>query len=317
MKQKSISTAICCFLVCCACSRQVSDEAFAQESISQDCPKILSINELLFDPLGDGVDYVELVNVSSDSLNLLHYCLGNRNSKAEIANVKSLPSVFVPPGGYVLICSDTVWVSANYHLPDTARVAIVKALPSYANAGGAVVLLNTNGDLVDEFAYHPDYHHPLVSDAESLSLEKLHPALSSYDAMSWTSAAVDAGGGTPGFRNSQFRPNAVASKPDGKEGFSLLHEQCRPAALSADAQVLMRYRFAEPRVADIRVYDLDGVLCKSLANNILLGSEGIFAWQGTDDAGEVVFPGMYVVSIQAFSLHGDVYSKSFAVGVLP
>ena len=88
MKQKSISTAIGCFLICCACSRQVSDEAFAQESISQECPKILSINELLFDPLGDGVDYVELVNVSSDSLNLLHYCLGNRNSKAEIANVR-------------------------------------------------------------------------------------------------------------------------------------------------------------------------------------------------------------------------------------
>ncbi len=327
MKRRHCCWPLACLLFFADCSQSPSIDAFANsdlvDSLSQmPLPKILSINELLFNPSGNGVDYVELVNVSSDTLDMAAFRLANRNSKAEIANVKALPSLFLPPGAMLLITSDTAWVAANYHLPDTSRAVLLKSMPSYANVGGCVVLLDVAGMLVDEFPYREDFHHPLVSDAESLSLEKLHPFLPSALPSSWTTASIDAGGGTPGFCNSQYREfsyfGGVSETEDsGKEGFRLLSKECCPRALSSSSQLFLSYRLEGSYVATVRIFDLEGFPCATLADNFLLGASGFFSWAGVDDEGNAVLPGTYIVKVQAFAMDGKIFSESFVVRILP
>ena len=302
-------------LLMCACSPSFSEDAFAQCPSVDDAPSLLSINELLFNPLGDGVDYVELVNVSSDTLEMSRFRIANRNSKAEVANVKTLSSKRLPPGAYVLLCSDTAWLTRHYYLPDSANVLLVKALPSYANASGCVVLLDAQSDIVDEFPYDEDYHHPLVSDAEALSLEKRHPCLSSVLPSSWTTAALDKGGGTPGYVNSQYRDGLM--RPSEALGFSLVSAAFCPQALSVASQCLLSYRLDDSYIASIVVYDLQASPCATIANNLLLGSVGCIAWSGCDDEGKVLFPGTYLLRVQAYALSGKNYSKTFVISILP
>lgn len=305
-----------------ACAPPSSEEALALSSFfdaqhppCDASPSILSINELLFDPLGDGVDFVEVVNVSSDSLQMSRFRLANRNSKGEVANVKALASKLLPPGAYLLLCSDTARLAQDYVLPDSANVLIVKTMPSYANAGGYVVLLDEHDAIVDEFPYDADYHHPLVSDAESLSLEKLHPSLSSFCAASWTTAALDAGGATPGYVNSQYRDYLQESLS--KEGCFMQHDAFCPQALSAASQLVVTYAFDDVYVASLVVYDAAGLACAHPYNNVLLGSRGCLVWNGLDDEGNILFPGVYFLVIEAFTSKGNTYEATFVLSLWP
>lgn len=287
----------------------------ARDTFGLNVPSVLSINELLFDPLGDGVDFVEVVNVSSKILEMSRFRLANRNTKGEVANIKTLPSKTLPPGAYLLLCSDTARLAQDYPLSDSVNVLIVKKMPSYANAGGCVVLLDEQAAIVDEFPYNPDYHHPLVSDAESLSLEKLHPSLSSLSPSSWTTAALDAGGATPGYLNSQYRRSF--DSPLNQEGFYLENNACCPQALSTESQCLLRYRFSDIYVATVRLYDFSGFPCATLANNLLLGSEGCLLFPGVDDDGNALYPGCYLLKITAYTLDGKLYRETFVIRIWP
>lgn len=297
-----------------ACAPSVSDEN-AVENPAAEAPAILSINELLFNPLGDGVDYVEVVNVSSDTLDMSRFRLANRNSKGEVANIKSLAYRLLPPNAYLLLCSDTAWVKAHYVLPDSANVLIVKTMPSFANAGGYVVLLDERSAIVDEFPYEESYHHPLVGDVEGLALEKLHPSLPSAAPDSWTTAALDVGGGTPAYVNSQYRPSMLVSTH--AQGFYLENAVFYPQALSSDAQCLLHYRFDETYVANVTVYDLYAFPCARLANNLLLGKSGCLVWTGCDDDGNALFPATYLIHVEAYSWSGNTYAETFVVRIGP
>ena len=92
------------------------------------------------------------------------------------------------------------------------------------NDKGCVVLLDRQGNIIDECPYTKYMHHCLISDREGIALEKIHPDLPSAEANSWLSAAADASYGTPGRINSQYRPLDTV---DTKEGFLLNRIGCR------------------------------------------------------------------------------------------
>ena len=196
---------LCLEMLSCASGTEVV--SLGEQTAAYECP-VLSINELLSDPVGDGVDYLEVVNTSADTLDAACYKVAHRNTKGEVADAKALSSepFPLPPGAYLLLSADTARVALDYGFRSGELRLQIKSFPSMPNDAGFALLLDSDGQVVDELPYTKAFHHPLLSDREGYALEKLHPCLPSGLSDSWTSAADDAGRGTPGRPNSQFRP---------------------------------------------------------------------------------------------------------------
>ena len=71
--------------------------------------------------------------------------------------------------------------------------------------------------------------------------------------------------------------------------------------------LLINYKTPQPGfLANIRIFDTKGRIIKSLINNELLASEGIFKWDGDMDDGRKSRIGIYIVWIEYFNPDGAV-----------
>ncbi len=121
------------------------------------------INEILFNPKTDGVDYVELYNRSNKIINLSNLFLANR-SGGNIANLKqlSLQSVAFFPGEYLVVSEDEAIVKRMYTAKNLTAFINLSSMPSYSDDKGSVLLVNNTGAIVDELAYDEKWHFALI-----------------------------------------------------------------------------------------------------------------------------------------------------------
>ena len=262
----------------------------------------LVINEILFNPRPNGFDYVEIYNNSSHIADASRLYIANRNSSGAISSMTLLsPSPFyIFPGDYIVVTENADNLAVSYLVEQPDAVLALSSLPSFPDDKGTVVLLNAQGDPVDEVAYLDDWHFALLTDAEGVSLERIDPGAASQDAGNWHSAASTAGYGTPTYKNSQYKnPGEVAAAID-----------ITPAVFSPDGDGLddiatIRYRMDEPcYVANITLFDATGRPVKSLVRNGTLSSSGYWNWDGLDNRGRKLPVGTYIILTEVFNLQG-------------
>ncbi|MEJ2595813.1 MAG: lamin tail domain-containing protein, partial [bacterium] len=167
------------------------------------------LNEILFNPLGGGVDYVELYNRSNKIFDPRTLQLGmakinppdpiDTNYYA-ISNDRRL---FLP-GEYLLLTSSPEKVMEQYYVENPDVFITVQPFPNYANETG-ICLLNYGTDkLIDVLEYHEEMHFPLLVQYDGVALERLNPDSPTQDNRNWSSASEKSGFGTPGYVNSQL-----------------------------------------------------------------------------------------------------------------
>ena len=264
----------------------------------------LIINELLFNPKPEGVDFVEIYNKASMPVDLSKMSLARRNEEGELESVKQLSELnrFLEPGIFLAISSDTSKTKSDYPAAGYDQFIQIPVLPSYNDDEGNVVLLYGDS-IIDEFAYDEKMHFALITDEEGISLERIDPLKSANDPDNWHSAAESVGFATPANQNSQFRQLS-----DGiNEEISIEPETFSPNNDGYDDIVFIRYKFEEPGyVANVSIYDGKGRLVKRIANNELLGTEGEFSWDGLFENQTKGRIGIYVVYFEVFNLQGVV-----------
>ena len=266
------------------------------------------INEVLYDPIGTGSDFVELYNRSNKTLSLAGWRLGNITDGAvdDVLTITSA-SFLLLPGEYALVCESTANITANYPQSHTERF-VETDLPSYNNGEGGVVLQGPDGTQLDRFDYSDDLHFALVNETEGYSLERIDPARASSDNTNWQTASDVAGRATPGFQNSQYAPAAEASGELSIE----------PAIFSPDNDgfedvLTIAYRFEQAGfVGSMSVFDIAGREVRTLMANQLLGTEGAISWDGLLDDGSKGRMGPYIVVFEVFDLagHTELYKKT-------
>ena len=272
------------------------------------------INEVLFDPLTGGSDYVELVNVTPRPLNLKGWMFATYDEDEGISSLRVITqeNYAVQPGGYVLIAEDTANVMMNY-IQHGINNFIEADMPTYNNDSGTVYLLRNDSIVMESFSYSDDMHFPLLSIVDGVSLERLDVNRPVNDMGNWHSAAQTVGFGTPGLENSQYYPTsgAVGEVSMDPEIFSPYDEDGYNDVLN------INYSFSEPGfVGTIRIYDANGRPVRSLVTNELLATAGTFTWDGTTDKREKARIGMYIVLFEAFSTSGksNTYKLSTVLG---
>ncbi|MEO1435838.1 MAG: lamin tail domain-containing protein, partial [Bacteroidota bacterium] len=169
-------------------------------------PGDLILNEVLFNPVTGGVDFVELYNLSSKIINANDLILGNRDDDGLVGAQDPVEEDFlILPGTYVVFTEDPILLQSQYNSPNP-EVFISTDLPTYGDNDGVVLILSPgliSNIILEEFAYEDDYHVALLDDDDGVSLERTELGGNTQDPELWHSAAESVGFATPGYENSQ------------------------------------------------------------------------------------------------------------------
>ena len=264
------------------------------------------INELLFNPYSGGVDFVELANVSEQSVPVHRLKMATRNDTLALKQVYpvSLEKYHFKPGQLLCCTKDPAIVVSQYITSDPDRFCAMKSFPSYPDDAGTVVLLNDSMEVVDEFSYSAKMHSPFLADENGVSLERISLGKPTNDPANWTSAAASVGFASPGL------PNSQTPEPGLSDEISLDPEAFSPNGDGFNDLQTVRFRFGKPGyIANVRIFDSTGRLVRFLVKNESLAQEGSWDWDGKNESGHQLKPGIYVVLVEVFDANG--HSKAF------
>lgn len=265
-------------------------------------PGDVVINEVLYDPVGSGSDFVELYNRSGKVLSLANWRLANE-SGGVIGSATPITSAsyLLLPGQYIAICQDAVNIAEQYPLGHSDRY-LETDMPSYNNGYGVVVLQDPSGDTLDRFAYDDNLHFELLNSTEGVSLERVSPFRPTDDNTNWHSAAGTVGYATPGYENSQYSTTTTIAG-----ALTIERPIFSPDNDGFEDVLTITYKFDAPGfTGTMKVFDVAGREVKTLLDNALLGTVGSISWNGIREQGDLARMGPYIVMLEAFDLDGNV-----------
>lgn len=259
-------------------------------------------NELLFDPLPGGVDFIELVNTSSGIVNAKDIYISNRNTDGSInGNTHGyLKNFAVFPFEPVVFTTDTAYIKRNWKNIDSSKLLLVKSLPSMPDDRGNLLLLNRSGVVIDEVNYALDMHFPLLRNRSGVALEKIDLATSSKQKDNWHSASSSDNYATPTKVNSQRK-----TTEKNKNWVQVDQNVLRPGNDGIDNLLQIDYQFESPgTLLSVYLFNQQGVQVCKILNNLICGTKGSYNWKGLDNQSNYINTGVYLLVAEAFHLNG-------------
>ncbi len=260
------------------------------------------INEILFNPPSNGVDYVEIYNRGNKIIDLQQLYIANRNSTGIISSITSLSTTsrLLFPQDYMVITEDAAIVKRQYITMNSNAFAPITSMPSFNDDKGDVLILNAQGNIIDELVYSDKWHFKLIDNTEGVALERIDPDAPTQQADNWHSAATSVGYGTPTYKNSQYN---ITEQVQGDITIS-------PGIISPDNDGMddvatIAYHFPEPGyVANITVFDAAGRTVRYLQRTALCGTTGNYRWDGLGERNQKLPVGIYIIYTEVFNLDG-------------
>jgi hypothetical protein len=259
------------------------------------------VNEIMFNPKPNGVDYVEFYNRSKKILNLKNAFIANRNSLGIVSSIYQFTTedyLFFPED-YIVVTESADITKRDFVANDPNAILQLNNLPSFNDTDGDVILLNEQGKIIDEVVYDSKWHFALISNEEAVSLERINADAASVQS-NFHSAASSVGYGTPTYKNSQNRIDATVQGDI----------TTSPAIVSPDNDGLddfatIQYNFPEPGyVANITIFDASGRAVRYLERNTLAGVKGYYRWDGLGEKQQKLPVGLYIIYTEVFNLNG-------------
>lgn len=270
----------------------------------------LIINEILFNPISPGVEYLELYNRSDKVIDLKDIMFGTIKQSFPNPPDTALKEIcsesrIIIPQSYVLLSTDKEIVIEQYLDADSDTDFIdVESFPSLPNEEGNVIICDKSRVPIDEMKYSDKMHYPLLHITQGVALERISFENSSMDENNWHSASFNVNYGTPGYENS------VATNVNDdieKNIISIIPEIFSPDGDGDDDICSICYKLDENGYTlNIKVFNTDGLLIRNLFNNNLVDKEGVVHWDGCDDNNRCVTPGIYIIQAEIFDLKGNV-----------
>lgn len=265
-------------------------------------PNDIRINEILFNPKTGGVDFVEVYNMSNKHISLKKWSLANVVDQV-VANPKTIEgeNLISPPQSFLVFSTEPSIVKAHYPRA-IENVFRATTLPSMSDDEGSIALVDSLGNVMDSFSYRDDFHVIFLKDKEGVSLERVSLTSATQDQNNWRSASQAENFATPGYKNSSSTDGQTIA--DGE--IEVVPEIFSPQVAPTDFTTIS-YRFIQSGwVANASIYDHQGRVIKSLANNEVLGTEGFFRWDGDRDDGGRARAGYYFAFVEVFNASGQV-----------
>jgi hypothetical protein len=261
------------------------------------------LNEILFDPLTDGEDYVEIYNRSNKLLSLKDWSLANIDNSGKLASIRkiSADNFIIQPKQFLVLTRSPQIVQNQYFKAKKENFLAMASLPSFPDDSGEVILLNDKQKVFDRFDYNAKMHHPIIDDKRGVSLERRDVEKPSNTQSNWHSAASSEGYGTPGYANSQGILSVELDKT-----FSIEPEVFTPNGDGQNEVTKIIYQFEDAgNVLTISVFDVSGRPVRQLTQSYLAGLSGNIEWDGKGDSMQVLPVGYYILLIDSFNPNGN------------
>lgn len=262
-------------------------------------PEDLILNEVMFNPLTNGSDYVEIYNRSQKILDLNDLYLANWDADS-IANYKNVTSTqrLILPGEYVLLTEDTTDIQNDFSIYGVGTF-IETDLPSYNDDSGSVFLLGPSFEIIDYFHYDEDMHYSLITDENGKSLERITFEGGMNNPDNWHTAAENVEWGTPGYENSQLM------YPDVSGTITITPEIFSPDNDGHNDILTINMQFENAdNVVNIEIYDSRGRKIKEIKDNYFVGNSAFITWDGSTDENTKASIGTYIILITVLEADG-------------
>ena len=277
------------------------------------------INEIMFYPNSNSSEFIEIYNTTDNYFSLKdtyisNYSNDNESSTSSNEELLTSDNIVLNPKSYVVITTDAKSIIDNYKSAPRSSFIEIATMPKLDNSEDNIALLKSNFDFIDKVAYSKDMHINLITSdkQKGLSLERIKASNPSLDFNNWTSASQGSGGATPGLKNSVSPIDVLV-----EDNLMVYPELFTPNDDGLNDLVELKYvNDVAGSVANVKIFNSQGVFIKEISNNYLMGAEGSFLWDGTRSDGSLCEKGIYVFWIEIFDSNGNVnvYKKICVLG---
>ena len=284
---------------CLGNSASLSDTIFFAIPEIADVGELL-INEILFNPVTGGVDFVEFFNPTDKVFNMADVQISNIGESVTIRN-----DVLILPQTYVCITEDKSQILDQYPIDDPSTI-FENNLPTFPDDEGNITLVTIQNNFpidIDAFNYSEDFHTGFISDKNGVSLERISFDEETDIASNWTSAAQSTGFATPGYENSQIigEPNINAG-----DFFEIINPTFSPDQDGFKDFTQLNFTLDQvDYFASMTIFDDEGREITQLLPFQTVSPSGTVRWDGTDQDGNVANMGIYILYIQLLDPNGN------------
>jgi hypothetical protein len=262
---------------------------------------VVAINEIMHSPSDEGTEWVELLNVTGDTVDVSRWALGD-GTDLHAVRADTAARYCIAPDGFALLARDVEtleWLTSCPVFGTDGWEAL--------SADDTVLLADGYGTPMDVLTYERDW-----GGERGISLERVRPDMPAQDAGNW-GGSVAPGGSTPGRENSIY-----LSVVPSQGRLTIAPNPFTPDGDGRDDRCVLRFELPVARAtARISVFDLAGRVRALLVDHSALASEGELLWDGKGTDGELLPSGLYVVHMEAIDARAGVFvSAKSAVGIV-
>jgi hypothetical protein len=166
------------------------------------------INEIMYDPEIGESEWIELKNISLETINLKNWSLSDilaTPTKSVITN----DDFFLPPGGLFIAARDTIFCFSHPELNSITKIVKYGIL---GNTEDGIIVFDFRDGIIDSLRYNSSWGHK-----KGYSIERILQTKSSNDSSNWT-LSLSGEKSTPG------KDNSVTGIPDGKRNDMVINE---------------------------------------------------------------------------------------------
>lgn len=257
---------------------------------------LLIINEIMYRPALNQTEWVEFYNKSSNPISVKGWYFADGRDTIIISKTEKL----IDGHGYLILSKDSSLI-VNYGLASDLLVTS-SAFPTLNNDFDDLKIFSFSKRLVDRVLYSNSWMKREVD--PGISLERIHPDISSSLADNWAACTAPAGA-TPGQKNSIY-----VDKPEEKTLLAIHPNPFSPDADGFEDVAIFEYSLPlATAYISIDIFDMAGRKIRTLINQHPSGPSGNFIWDGTDDNGRVSRIGLYIIYCRILKLNGEPFKE--------
>lgn len=269
--------------------------ALPQKALKND----VIITEILPDPFEGGTEFIELYNNSDKIIDLSDLWIGMLDEERLWKQKVQLPQTLFSPSTYYVFTNQKEGVINFYDVAFPQQVYEVN-LPILTNESGTIVLANSEGEILEEFSYTENQHYRFLADEKGVSLERISLELSANDFENWTSASEQINWGSPTTKNSQTIPTNLFD-------FELTTQIITPNGDGIEDELQIQYAFDDENwMGTFTIFNRNAHKIITFDKHKNLGKQGLVHWDITNDNGQLISVGFYVLMIELYNDKGEI-----------
>ncbi len=235
------------------------------------------INELLYAPHSPEPEWVELYNISAQSINIKNWKIADSISLNNPITITS-SDVVIAPQAYLVIAKTNAIFSVH-QLIDPSKVILLSNLPTLNNDKDRISIFNNSGTLIDFVSYKSNW-----GGGTPYSLERKSPNNLSNDSTNWASS-IDNEFSTPTRKNS-ITPIGITNNENILPlGYSLSQNYPNPF----NPNTVISFQLPVAGQVTLKIYDMLGREIAALVNEHLRSGTYSVDWNASAFTSGVYF----------------------------